>query len=110
MRFQPSPLSYGKINPDAITAVADLVAAGAGAGVAIGGAVAKKRQRERQAAARRRQRKRQAQQEAAMAPPPAPMPPPPPARPPWLVPVLVVGGLALVGGFLYMSKDEEDDE
>lgn len=109
MRFQPSPLSYGKINPDAITAVADLVAAGAGAGVAIGGAVAKKRQRERQAAARRRQRKRQAQQ-AEMAPPPAPMPPPPPARPPWLVPVLVVGGLALVGGFLYMSKDEEDDE
>ncbi len=109
MRFQPSSLSYGKINPDAITAVADLVAAGAGAGVAIGGAVAQKRQRERQAAARRRQRKRQAQQ-AAMAPPPAPMPPPPPARPPWLVPVLVVGGLALVGGFLYMSKDEEDDE
>jgi hypothetical protein len=109
MRFQPSPLSYGKINPDAITAVADLVAAGAGAGVAIGGAVAKKRQRERQAAARRRQRKRQAQQ-AAMAPPPAPMPPPPPARPPWLVPALIVGGLALVGGFLYMSKDEEDDE
>ena len=98
MRFQPSPLSYGKINPDAITAVADLVAAGAGAGVAIGGAVAKKRQRERQA------------QQAEMAPPPAPMPPPPPARPPWLVPVLVVGGLALVGGFLYMSKDEEDDE
>jgi hypothetical protein len=109
MRFQPSPLSYGKINPDAITAVADLVAAGAGAGVAIGGAVAQKRQRERQAAARRRRRKRQAQ-EAAMAPPPAPMPPPSPARPPWLVPVLVVGGLALVGGFLYMSKDEEDDE
>ena len=108
MRFQPSPLSYGKINPDAITAVADLVAAGAGAGVAIGGAVAQKRQRERQAAARRRRRKRQAQ-EAAMAPPPAPMPPSP-ARPPWLVPVLVVGGLALVGGFLYMSKDEEDDE
>jgi hypothetical protein len=109
MRFQPSPLSYGKINPEAITAVADLVAAGAGAGVAIGGAVAQKRQRERQAAARRRRRKRQAQ-EAAMAPPPAPMPPPPPARPPWLVPALIIGGLLLAGGFLYMSKDAEDDE
>jgi len=109
MRFQPSSLSYGKINPDAITAVADLVAAGAGAGVAIGGAVAKKRQRERQAAARRRRRRREAQQ-AAMAPPPAPMPPPPAPRPPWLVPALVIGGVAVVGGLIYMSQQDEEDE
>jgi len=103
--FQTSPLAFGAINPDAITAVSDLLAAGTGAGIAIGGAVQRKRQRKAAEAARRRRRRRPAP--AAPAPLPAPYPEPAPL-PSWLLPVGLVGLLG-VGGFLWWQSQKGKD-
>jgi len=108
--FQPSPLSYGGINPEAITAVADLVAAGAGAGVAIGGAVAQRKAAKRAEAQARRARRarRRAAREAAAAPPPVPYTPPPESSTPkWVVPVVVLAGVGLVGGLIWWSQSQD---
>jgi hypothetical protein len=105
--FQPSPLSYGAFNPEAITAVADLVAAGAGAGVAIGGAVAQRKAAKRAEAQARRARRRAAR-EAAAAPPPVPYTPPPESSTPkWVAPVVVLAGVGLVGGLIWWSQSQD---
>jgi Tfp pilus assembly protein FimV len=92
--FQPSSLSYGAINPEVITGIANLVSAGAGAGVAIGGAVAQRKAAKRAEAQARRQRRRQRETPAlpTLTPPPSQ---PVSTTPSWVLPVALV---ALVGG------------
>ena len=107
MRFQPSEASYGRLNPDSITAVADLVAASAGAGVAVGGAVAQRRARKKAEAARRRRRRRGGGGSFDSGPPsidPGPMPAPTPS---WVAPVVIVAVVGIIGGVLYSTRQKK---
>lgn len=101
MRFVPSPASFGALDPDAVSATAQLLAAATGAGVTIG-------QEVRAARARKRRRKRRKL-------PPAPTPLAPqqiqtetedPETPDWLLPVVLVGAVGLLAYAYQKSKQE----
>lgn len=96
--FQPSPLSYGAVNPEAIAASAQLLSAATGTGVVIAGEVQKAR-------ARKRRRKRKKRKKKAPIVAPIPDQPVTPPTPPWLIPVVVLGALGLVG-MVYLSGQD----
>ena len=106
MRFVPSQHSLGVVDPDAISATAELLAAGTGAGVVIGQSVAAAR-------ARKRRRKRRRRRKPAPAPAPVVMQQTyedddtPEQAPAWLLPVVITASLGLLG-YAYMQSKKED--
>ena len=108
MRFVPSQHSLGALNPDAISATAELLAAATGSGVVIGQSVAAARARKRR---RKRRRKRkpapapvvmQQQQEDYEDDAPA-------QAPAWLLPVVITASLGFLG-YAYMQSQKREEE
>lgn len=103
MRFVPSQHSLGAVDPDAISATAELLAAATGSGLAIGQSVAA-------AKARKRRRKRRRRRK------PAPAPVVMPTQdyeddaaaqaPAWLLPVVVTAALGFLG-YAYIESQKE---
>jgi hypothetical protein len=103
MRFQPSTASFGAVDPDAISATAELLAAATGTGVTIGREV--RAARARKARRRRRRRRRPAPAGAPVAPI-YDTDDEPSQAPQWLLPAVLVGSLGLLG-YAYMQSQKE---
>ena len=106
MRFVPSQHSLGAVDPNAISATAELLAAATGSGVAIGQSVAAAR-------ARKRRRKRRRKRKPAPATAPVVIPQQdyeddaPAQAPAWVLPVVITASLGLLG-YAYMQSKRED--